>query len=44
MPIPHQAVVLMTVAGLSLIITLGLMSGTFLRREKQHQASNTDEH
>jgi hypothetical protein len=40
---PHQAVVLMTVAGLSLLLTLGLMSGTF-RREKKRQESNTDEH
>lgn len=40
---PHQAVVLLTVAGLSLIITLGIMTGIF-RREKQHQASNTDDH
>ena len=40
---PHQAIVLMTVAGLSLLITGGLMIGTFIR-EKQHQASNTDEH
>lgn len=43
MPIPHQAVVLMTVAGLSLLLTLGLMTGIF-SREKRHQASNTDEH
>ncbi len=41
---PHQAVVLMSVAGFSLLLTLGLMSGTFLRREKRHQSSNTDEH
>ena len=40
---PHQAVVLMTVAGISLLITLGLMVGIF-SREKQHQASNTDDH
>ncbi len=40
---PHQAVVLMTIAGLSLLITLGLMAGTF-SREKQHQAANVDEH
>jgi len=43
MPIPHQAVVLMTVAGLSLLLTLGILTGIF-RREKQQQASNTDEH
>lgn len=40
---PHQAVVLMTIAGLSLLITLGLMVGTF-SREKRRQASNVDEH
>ncbi len=40
---PHQAVVLLTVAGLSLLITLGLMTGTF-SREKKQQASNTDDH
>lgn len=40
---PHQAIVLLTVAGLSLLITLGIMTGIF-SREKQHQASNTDEH
>jgi hypothetical protein len=40
---PHQAVVLFTIAGLSLVITLGIMLGIF-SREKQHQASNTDEH
>jgi|GEM_PF-2196213 len=40
---PHQAIVLMTVAGISLLITLGLMVGIF-SREKQHQASNTDDH
>lgn len=40
---PHQAIVLMTVAGLSLLVTLGLMIGIF-SREKQRQASDTDEH
>ena len=40
---PHQAFVLLTVAGISLLITLGLMVGIF-SREKQHQASNTDDH
>ena len=40
---PHQAVVLLSVAGLSLLITLGLMTGIF-SREKQQQASNGDEH
>jgi NADH:ubiquinone oxidoreductase subunit K len=43
MPVPHQAFVLLTVAGLSLLITLGILVGIF-NREKQHQASNTDEH
>ncbi len=33
----------MTIAGLSLIITLGLMVGIF-SREKQHQSANGDEH
>jgi hypothetical protein len=40
---PHQAVVLLTIAGISLVITLGILTGIF-RHEKQHQASNTDEH
>ena len=40
---PHQAFVLLTVAGISLLITLGLMVGIF-SREKQRQASNTDDH
>ena len=40
---PHQAIVLLTVAGISLVITLGIVIGIF-SREKQHQASNTDEH
>jgi len=40
---PHQGVVLMTIAGLSLLITLGLTVGIF-SREKQRQAANGDEH
>ena len=40
---PHQAVVLLTIAGLSLVLTLGILTGTF-SREKKHQASTTDEH
>jgi LPXTG-motif cell wall-anchored protein len=40
---PHQAIVLLTIAGISLVITLGILIGIF-RREKQFQASNTDEH
>ncbi len=40
---PHQAIVLMTVAGLSLLVTGSIMIGIF-SREKRQQASNTDEH
>ena len=40
---PHQAVVLMTVAGLSLLITLAFVIGIF-SREKQQQESNMDDH
>ena len=40
---PHQAVVLMTVAGLSLLITGSIMIGIF-SREKKQQAANSDEH
>ncbi len=43
MPVPHQAIVLMTVAGLSLLLTGGIMIGIF-SREKQHEAANTEDH
>jgi len=41
---PHQGVVAATIAAMSLIITLGILTYT-LRHEKKHQASNNqDEH
>ncbi len=40
---PHQGIVTITVAALSLAITLGLLIYV-LGREKRTQAGNTDEH
>ena len=40
---PHQGFVDLFVSLLSLAITLGILT-FILHREKQHQASNTDEH
>ena len=41
--LPHQGVVALTVAFITLVITLGFMIGIF-RHEKRHQANNQDEH
>lgn len=41
--LPHQGVVDLIVSLTTLAITLGILT-FILRREKQYQASNTDEH
>ncbi len=41
--LPHQGVVDLVAAVITLAITLGILT-FILRREKQYQASNTDEH